>query len=127
MNNQKALLERRQKLVDRFAVYNIKQEIAYLPYLDYSDVTFQLPVVAAQRMMILYTVSYLAHEPYQREGATDWLHQEGLWDQVSNREREFLTKLSPTEEDQMMYSWQAESVYTLAWALGLLNTLIELA
>ncbi len=92
-----------------------------MPYLDYAEVTWQPPEEAAQRIVILQTLSYLAHDLDQREGAADWLMDEGLWEAVSPKERDFLTKPEPSQEELIAFSWHAEAVHTLAWALGLFD------
>ncbi|MGB3777939.1 MAG: DUF4272 domain-containing protein [Tunicatimonas sp.] len=121
MNDSASLQIRRQSLQKKLAHYGLPAEITYLPYLDYAEVTWQPPEEAAQRMVILQTLSYLAHDLNQREGAADWLMNEGLWEKVSSKEKIFLTKPEPYQEELITFSWHAEAVHTLAWALGLFD------
>ena len=80
MNDPASLQIRRRRLQEKLARYGLPAEITYLPYLDYAEVTWQPLEEAAQRMVILQTLSYLAHDLDQREGAADWLMDEGLFE-----------------------------------------------
>jgi Domain of unknown function (DUF4272) len=53
-----------------------------------------------------------------------WFHEQGIWEQVSNREREFLE--SPDSMNQSVLNilrWRKEAEWTLLWAIGKVEAL----
>jgi hypothetical protein len=63
----------------------------------------------------------------EQENREFWqrVRAEGLWRYLSPRERQYAarTVVTMTHEEQVRASWQAESVQTLMWSLGLLAEL----
>ncbi len=59
-----------------------------------------------------------------REEIIDWLKEENLWQEVSSNERRFLETENPIKKAQVKYSWYAECVYLIGWALGLESALL---
>jgi hypothetical protein len=46
-----------------------------------------------------------------------------LWDSVSQKEKEFLENVNPSERDVFDASWRAESLWALLWSLGKIEKL----
>lgn len=66
--------------------------------------------------------SELAAEAFDLRG---WLHTEGLWDELTPKEKTFLSARlgAIPPEDVVAASWQGAGLDALAWALGLLPSL----
>lgn len=47
----------------------------------------------------------------------DWFHHQGVWDQVSPKERAFLLDPSPSEEAKGLAHWRQEAEWALLWAI----------
>ncbi|MBX2843576.1 MAG: DUF4272 domain-containing protein [Flammeovirgaceae bacterium] len=121
------LKTKKGRLESRLIDYGIKNcRVAHLPYLDYSNEKFQTPYDAGCRMMILYTISFSAHNLEERPDIIQWLKGEMIWDKVSPNEKEFLNDPNPDENVLMDLSWRIESALTLGWCLKKVRALPKL-
>jgi len=76
----------------------------------------------ARRCIVLYAVVAAGHgEP--RDPLVQWLRREGLWEEVSPEESEFLLSTSPSQKQRINATWRAEALFPLLWALGLISEL----
>src|SRR5258708_4762740 len=76
----------------------------------------------ARRCILLYAVVAAGHgEPH--DPLVQWLRREGLWEEVSPEESEFLLSASPTQKQRIDATWRAEALYPLLWSLGLIAEL----
>jgi hypothetical protein len=82
-----------------------------------AEARFRDPKDVAKRAIVLYFVISVAHEA-DRESALSWLKDEGLWDAVSPKEKDFLETDNPPREEIISATWRIESLWTLLWALG---------
>jgi len=79
---------------------------------------------AAERLLVLTSVCAVASESELRLEIIDWLKDERLWDELSPNETRFMETDSPTQKDEIKYSWYAEAIYLIGWALKLEQTLL---
>jgi hypothetical protein len=86
------------------------------------EAKFRDPKEVARRAIVLYFVISVAHGA-NRQTASAWLKEEGLWDIVSPKEKEFLESNNPTEEEIISSTWQAEALWMLLWALAKIEKL----
>lgn len=112
------LRAKKKSIESRLIKYGIKnRRIAYLPYLDHTNLVFQSTYDTACRMMILYAIGYLVHNLNDKDRIKRWLKDENIWEKVSENEKKFFNDNSPSEELIMDLSWRIESALTLAWCL----------
>ncbi len=78
------------------------------------------PEAVARRCVVLLAVVGAGHG-VDRGALRDWLHAEGLWDDVSPREASLLTGESMTKQESVNATWRVEALQPLAWALGLVD------
>ena len=55
-----------------------------------------------------------------RDDLVSWLRREGLWDDVTTAESEFLLSDSPTQQQRLQGQWRAEALVPLLWGLRLI-------
>jgi hypothetical protein len=77
----------------------------------------------AGRLVILASTCFVAQERTGQGVVATWLKAQGIWSAVSPSERRFLEAQSASAEDEIAFSWNAEAVYFLGWALGLATVL----
>lgn len=68
----------------------------------------------AQRVLALLTVTGKVHDPDQ---AAAWMTKHGLERYLSPAETEFVEQQSPSQQSRINFSWRAEAVVSLLWAL----------
>lgn len=90
--------------------------------MDSESTTVRSPPEVARRILLLACVTGLAMG-VERELILSWVEEEGLWEFATPSERAFLSSPAPSERDQIYFSWQAEAVFVLGWALGLVADL----
>jgi len=76
----------------------------------------------ARRCIVLYAVLAAGHGG-PRDELVAWLRREGIWQNVSPAESEFLLSESPTERQRVNATWRAEALFPLVWSLGLISEL----
>jgi hypothetical protein len=74
--------------------------------------------------LLLASVCAVATDASLRPSIRSWLKTAGLWPSASPVERRFLTAARSGRKDEIYFSWMAEAVYVLGWALGLAPTLL---
>ena len=116
---------RYERLEQRLLGYGIPANYVNYPS-TYAKERFKDTLDAGKRMLVLYAVAYCAHELAERDHVCQWLQEEELWDEVSQKELEFLAKPSPTEQEQMDFSWRMEGALVLGWCLNVLPQLPSL-
>jgi Domain of unknown function (DUF4272) len=72
-----------------------------------------------QRLLLLASVCAVAGDRSLRTSIRSWLTDEGLWTSASPAERHFLEASRSTAKREIEFSWKAEGVYVLGWALRL--------
>ncbi|MES2267611.1 MAG: DUF4272 domain-containing protein [Bacteroidota bacterium] len=119
MNSQQELLKRKKIILNKLSGYGITDvDISYLPYLAFSEDSFQTSQDVGRRMLILWALSELAYEPENSSGVEAWLRKANLWDSVSEHEKTLIFG-EKTKEVLINMSWGIEAVFVLAWALNL--------
>ena len=73
----------------------------------------------AGRLVILASTCVVAQERSGQGAVVTWLKSQGIWSAASPSERAFLEARSASPGDEIAFSWNAEPVYFLGWALGL--------
>jgi Domain of unknown function (DUF4272) len=84
---------------------------------DDTDARLREPREVARRAIILYVLVLVAHKVFG-ESAAERLKEEGLWESVSPKEKEFFESDNPPQQDILNATWRAESLWALLWALG---------
>lgn len=81
------------------------------------------PADVAGRLVILASTCFVAQERSEQSFVVTWLKAQGIWSEVSPGERAFLEAQSASPAGEIAFSWNAECVYFLGWALGLTSAL----
>lgn len=76
----------------------------------------------ARRSLALYGAVAAAHG-VPKSDLAGWLKEESLWDELTPRERRFLTQVEPPEKERIWMTWFAEAEYTLLWSIGKIESL----
>lgn len=84
---------------------------------------FRSAAEVAGRLVILASTCFVAQERSGQGLVVTWLKAQGIWSDVSPCERAFLEAQSASPADEIAFSWNAECVYFLGWALGLTTAL----
>jgi hypothetical protein len=79
----------------------------------------------AERCLAIIAVVSRAHEAPSEE-VRDWLDQHDLTECLSPAEQAFVDKRDLTHEEVVDFSWRAEALAALLWALGGIPTLMPL-
>lgn len=87
-----------------------------------AEARFRHSKEVATRAVVLYELISVAHSG-DREDASWWLKEEGLWDQVSPNEKEFLKSDNASKEDMIAVTWRVEALWVLLWAMGKIERL----
>lgn len=72
---------------------------------------------AAERFIALLVLSEMAKSPNPSE-IVEWVKTHKLEQYFEADEKAFFLKTSPSEQERVFYSWQAEAAMMLAWALN---------
>ncbi len=79
------------------------------------DTTLRSPQEIARRICVLAITNYVAFGNLTGEEGAEYLQHYGLWDAVTEGEKEFLT--NPTEEKKSYETWKCEDIWLLMWAV----------
>ncbi len=82
------------------------------------------PEEVAKRLLVMASVCAVASESELRLEIIEWLKEECLWIVLSPNEKRFLETETPAKKDEIKYSWYAEAIYLIGWALMLEKTLL---
>jgi len=77
--------------------------------------------VAVRALALFSAVGVALGAP--RTEVVPWLEAEGLWEELSPLEREFLSREDAPERSRINFSWHSERLIVLLWALGRVSTL----
>jgi hypothetical protein len=125
MDNQEVLLRRKEIVSNKLSAYGITDlKINYLPYLDFSDESFQTPQDVGRRILVLWALSELANDP-NSIGVDAWLRNAHLWGTVSEHEKNLLAG-EKTQDILIDMSWGIEAALVLGWAVNLVKELPDL-
>lgn len=80
-----------------------------------SDLTPRSAQETAQRVLALLTVIGKVHDPQR---STAWMQKHNLQHYLSPAETAFVAQESPSYESRVSFSWRAEAMVSLLWALG---------
>ncbi len=89
---------------------------------DENETKFRTAKEVATRAIVLYALVMVAHE-VDAQRAAAWLKKEGLWSAVSPNEKAFFESSDVFHKELVEASWRAESLWTLLWAIGKVETL----
>lgn len=89
---------------------------------DESEDEFRGATAVAKRCLVLCSVVAASHNE-ERTEIVAWLKGEGLWKEVSPKERAFLQSKKPTNKQLINASWRLEALYLLLWALRLIPSI----
>ncbi len=74
------------------------------------------------RVVILQGVVAVAFE-VEAEPVVQWLHDQGIWSQVSPGEAAFFENPAPTDRERIRFRWHQEAEWALLWAIGKVDAL----
>ncbi|MDG5493007.1 DUF4272 domain-containing protein [Psychroserpens sp. SPM9] len=93
-----------------------------LPNIESDDeTTIRTPKEIAQRVTILAVTNLVAFSAITSEQAIEYLKSHKLWQYVTPDEIKFLNH--PTDERKNQESWKCEGIWTLLWALKIVDEL----
>ena len=80
-----------------------------------NDLTPRTSEEAAQRLLALLTVILKVHDPVR---CVAWMKKQNLEHLLSPAELAFVQNETPSEESRVAFSWRAEAMVPLLWALN---------
>jgi hypothetical protein len=89
---------------------------------DDSEVRLRDALDVARRSIVLYCMSAVGFGA-ESNRAFSWLQNQNLWDFVSPDEKALLTNEDPSEQQVVEASWRVESLWTLLWSMGKIDSL----
>lgn len=93
-----------------------------LPHIESEEeTTLRTPKEIAQRVSILATTNMVAFNNIQAGEAIEYLKKYNLWEFVTPDEKSFLE--NPTDEKKNQETWKSEGIWTLMWALNIVEDL----
>ncbi|WP_299333961.1 DUF4272 domain-containing protein [uncultured Psychroserpens sp.] len=93
-----------------------------LPHIESDeDTTIRSPKDIAQRVTVLAVTNLVAFSAMTGDQAIEYLKRYDLWNYVTPDEIEFLN--DPTDEKKNQESWKCEGIWTLLWALNVIDDL----
>ena len=100
-----------------------KVKINYnLPHIESEEeTTLRQPKEIAQRVTVLAITNMVAFNGMTGVEATEYLKNYNLWDYVTPNEKDFLA--NPTDEKKNQETWKCEGIWTLMWALKIVDNL----
>ncbi|WP_310556717.1 DUF4272 domain-containing protein [Flavobacterium sp.] len=85
------------------------------------DTELRKPKEIAKRVTVLAVTNSVAFNGMTGQEAIDYLKKYELWDETTPNEKEFLK--NPTEEKKNQETWKCEGIWTLMWALKIVDDL----
>ena len=79
------------------------------------DLVMKSPREVAERVLALIVVVRTVHNP---DGTMSWMRTHSLERYLSANEARFVAQDDPSHESQVEFSWRAEAVVSLLWALS---------
>ena len=76
----------------------------------------------ARRTIALHCTIAAAHE-VSRDDLTDWLKEEGLWNELTPRESTFFAQDRHSRKEVIWMTWMVEAEFALLWSIGKLDSL----
>ncbi len=86
-----------------------------------NETTIRAPKEIAERVTILAVTNMVAFNGFTGEEALDYLKKYNLFDKLTPKETEFLN--NPTDERKSQETWKCEGIWTLMWALNVVDSL----
>ncbi len=80
----------------------------------------------SRRVIVLHCIIAAAHG-VPKENITEWLQEEGLWDELTPREIKFMTQDENPDKEISWMTWLVEAQVALLWAIGKLDHLPPLS
>lgn len=108
-------IERKEKSINLLKSLGIPVNM-HLPCVESEEETIlRTPEEIAGRVCVLAVTNMLAFSNISGEEARDYLQEYGLWDLVTEDERDFIA--NPTQEKKWHETWKCEDIWVLMWAL----------
>ncbi|PKP15680.1 MAG: DUF4272 domain-containing protein [Bacteroidetes bacterium HGW-Bacteroidetes-23] len=110
--------EQSEKLLEKKGI-----KINYnLPHIESEEeTTVRTPNEIAERAIVLAILNFVAFNSLTGEEASKYLNKYNLYQFVTPDEHDFLQ--NPTEEKKNKESWKCEGIWTLLWALKIVDDL----
>ena len=103
-----------------------QRSVPYLPKLplinEHPDEQWKSAQQIARRLIVIYALTGLSHDADPKK-LLAWLESHSLDDEILNSERQYFIKKDLSKQDITHLSWNQESVFVLAWCLGLQKSL----
>jgi hypothetical protein len=100
----------------------IASEADISPIPDYSEPCARTAREVAIRALILHGVVAVAYG-VEAQPIIDWFQEQGIWTDVTPKERAFILGESRSEPERLRYQWKQEAEWTLLWMIGRVDSL----
>ena len=116
--------EKRKEITDVFLKRISVPVLASLPLVDdYTNVKFRDSKDVAKRSIILNGLLRVAFKANSANEAMVYFKKYGLWNDVSDDEKKYLTDGNRTNKQDNTMTWRSEGLNVLLWALNSFDTL----
>lgn len=119
-------LERKARSEDMLAERSLTAAASLPPVIAESEVELRSASAVAERVMALFAVGVRAESLASKSpmSCDEIMQRLGLSEHaLSPAERKFIVDRTPTQKDIVQFGWCYECAYTLAWAVGVIDTL----
>jgi hypothetical protein len=100
----------------------VSSEADLSPIGNYSQPYARTAREVAVRSVILQGVTAVAYE-VQAEPIIGWFQEQGIWSDVSPKERAFILGSAHTKSEQLGFRWKQEAEWTLLWMIRRVESL----
>jgi hypothetical protein len=98
--------------------------IDHLPTIEEEDeVKLRTSGEIAKRILCLTYLCYAIEDEESKNEVVDFLKKEGLWESVTEAEKELFTKSKVTDQERVNISWRSEAIWLLLWTIGKVDEL----
>jgi Domain of unknown function (DUF4272) len=93
-----------------------------VPVADYSKLYARSAREVATRAIVLQGIVAIACD-VEAEPIVKWFKEQGIWGNVTKKERKFILSGNPSEPQQIQCRWKQEAEWTLLWMIGKVESL----
>jgi len=97
--------------------------IDHLPLIEEEhEARIRTPQEIAERILVLTYLNYVSEKPEDKDKVITFLKEQGLWNSVSNDEKELFSK-ELSDEEHINISWRSEAIWLLLWVINKIETI----
>ena len=100
-----------------------------IPFIDHlplikeeHEARIRTPQEIAERILVLTYLNYVSEKPEDKDKVITFLKEQGLWNSVSNDEKELFSK-ELSDEEHINISWRSEAIWLLLWVINKIETI----